>query len=243
MCSFSLKVKTCIDIPVYLHSKLFACVQEFDLSGLSTIACKEVEAVSNPNDFSSKVVYDVDMNSPGVVKLLKTLHSSYIGERLSKLHTYELDFARPTTVLGAIVIGRGDLNTEWFLMTTLRVPMNCYSDSECIDTDITTRGFVKFNRVLIPDNVYYICAVSTVNSTDEGDNFNACSDGVLIDNTRPTAGKVTIRNKNGYITNRKEIDVSWEGFSDSKLYSDLGYGNGIEQYQYALGKSKLYLGY
>lgn len=221
-----------------MHSKLFACIQEFVLSGLSKMGCKEVESVSHPNEFDTNIVYDVDMTSPVVLNLLPSLHSLYIGDELSTLHTNELDYAKPTIRLGAITVGRGDVNTSWFLMTTPRLPKTCYDDSDCISTDTTKGGFIKFKSPLIEDRVYYICALSTINSSKEEsqDDFKACSDGVIIDNSRPVAGKVTINNKNGYITNRKEMAVSWIGFSDSKLYSAFGYGKGIKEYQYALGK-------
>ncbi|KAJ8302437.1 hypothetical protein KUTeg_018833 [Tegillarca granosa] len=229
-------VKTCIRLPVYIHSKLFACIQEFLISGLWKTVCKKVETVSHPNGFSTNIVYDVDMNSPDVIKLLKLLHSSYIGDEISTLHSNELDFAQPTISLGAMIIGRSGLNTSWFLMKTPRIPLSCYGESDCIDTNTTMEGFIKFKIPLVSDNVYYICAVSTMNSSVAKiqDDLNACSDGVIIDSSRPVAGDVEIKNKNGYITYGKEMIVSWIGFSDSLLYTDLGYGNGIKEYQYAL---------
>ena len=52
----------CIQIPVYPHERLFACVRGYSASGKYGTACGQI-AIRSPVNYGLGIVYDVDTTS------------------------------------------------------------------------------------------------------------------------------------------------------------------------------------
>ena len=176
---------------------------------------------------------------------LQVIHSSYLGERLSDLHDNEIDFKSDTTdMIGAVLHGY-ERNISWYLMRTQSLPENCIHSPECQASMVTTNGYVNFsNRNIRPNIIYYICAHAEemINRDASGESLTeiyACSDGFVIDNVPPYGGQVTVVNTNGYINNRNDLYVSWNGFEDNIDVNILGYTHSIASYTVHLGENTL----
>ena len=132
---------------------------------------------------------------------------------------------------------------DWFLMKSQHIPFDCSADPNCIKTQTTTMGFTRFNPNIIQmDTFYYICAYSNTTFIDRElfterlPEISLCSNGFVLDHTRPSSGIVEVINNNGYLTSLSNIRIQWHGFKDNIEATRLGYIDSIKTYTYAVGK-------
>ncbi|KAK7496758.1 hypothetical protein BaRGS_00011967, partial [Batillaria attramentaria] len=153
------------------------------------------------------------------------LHSHQLGSKLHELYDLDLDFARSDTMLSAVVTDSAGKDITWFLMTDCHVPVDgaCAGDADCVTSQANNKGTVLFSRGesrLRDGHVYFICARLSSKSGDQGNQHAAatsdvCGDGVVIDDTPPVGGSVTIGNaQSGYLADNSHVMVMWTGFSD-----------------------------
>ena len=149
------------------------------------------------------------------------LFSQQLGIKLHELYNLDLDFAKSHTILAAVLAGGGNKNITWYLTTEPRPPAlgDCTRDSKCVTTSSTTSGSVVFPRHLAKlqnGHVYYICAVTTTKTPGRAQSSrHACGDGVVIDDSPPVKGSVSIvGSDSGYLADGGHLTVTWSGFSD-----------------------------
>jgi hypothetical protein len=121
-------------------------------------------------------------------------------------------------------------------------PLLCDFNKVCVVSKVTNNGFVSFDKTLIKFNtIYYICAYSISTSviremhTEVLDQINTCSNGFVLDSIAPVAGKVEIRNNNGFLASLDNIELSWNKFEDNIDATQFGYPRNIASYSYEIG--------
>ncbi|CAG2202818.1 unnamed protein product [Mytilus edulis] len=221
----------CLNIPVYLHHEIYVCIEAFCPSGDIKRDCSRSTVIDDPNIYDKKIVYDLNLNNPAVMRILELKHSSNIGKYLTVLHDNELDFAERNVKIAGFILGVFDVSVRWFLMKNSQIPsIDCSHDSSCLFSTNTTTGFVNFDNPFLKENgILYICALT--------DSFQGCSDGFLVDDDIPNGGKVSIPSRNGYVIEGSSMNIQWSGFYGNSKGVDLGYPNSIAYYQYAIGTS------
>ncbi|XP_061181031.1 uncharacterized protein LOC133189645 [Saccostrea echinata] len=108
------------------------------------------------------------------------------------------------------------------------------------------REFVnfKFNPGELVHGQRYIICIHTVYTeikfeewTQVLPELNTCSDGVVVDLTPPTPGKVWIGNIPGmrYQTSTTDMYINWQTFEDVEEISAISHSTGIQDYQLGIG--------
>lgn len=161
------------------------------------------------------------------------LRSQQLGSKLHELYDLDVDFASSGTRLSAILTDGSQRNVTWFLMTNRRraaIDGDCAADPECVTSETSQSGTVVFpsaRSTLRDGRSYFVCALVSVRSTDQGSGqgrhggdlgarrSEVCGDGVAIDDTPPVPGTVVIGNAlSGYLGSQDRVVVTWAGFSD-----------------------------
>ncbi|CAG2236399.1 unnamed protein product [Mytilus edulis] len=222
----------CFELPVYSYKHLFVCIDSFCVSGSYFQSCSAVNTFGDPNTYSKDILYDIDSNSHISRVLHGYDHSENIGNKLSELHYYEMDFAERDVKIGGFISGQSGMTINWFLMRNQKLPkQKCIFDSQCLLSKNTTGGHVNFENPYVNENgVFFICAIL---STQQ----KLCSDGFLIDDTSPVGGEVSVKSYNGYVIDGSKISIHWSGFRGNRHALVLGYQSDIAGYQYAIGTS------
>jgi hypothetical protein len=153
-----------------------------------------------------------------------------------------LDFGTSGTEVVGVILYAAERNITWFLMDDNRVPLSCELSKQCIISKVTNTGFVSFASAFTkPNSIHYICAYSTRTSvirevyTEVLDEIKTCSNGFVLDSIAPVAGKVEIKNKDGFLTSLDNVEISWDKFEDNIDAIKLGYPGNIPAYSYGIG--------
>ncbi|KAL3857349.1 hypothetical protein ACJMK2_012025 [Sinanodonta woodiana] len=236
-----LNVHECIDMPLYPQRRLLACVKGMCEAGTETIICSRTEPHSSLTG-DEYIVLDIDSDNPAFGDIQKLIHSKHIGSKLADIFDLEIDFCRERTNIAGLIVSAGEREVTWSLMTEKHSPTgDCDDDDSCIVSKNTSSGFVMFSEVrLIQGTTYFICAVS--NGTvvhrelfhETLEEFSICSNGVFVDESPPSDGRVHIENQeNGYLRGNRDIAISWSMFTD-RAFNNL-YATSIHHYSYAIG--------
>ena len=175
------------------------------------------------------------------------LFSQQLGTKLHELYDLDLDFTDSHTMLAAILTNGGNKNTTWYLMTEPRPPPqgDCSGDSECVTSSSTSSGHVVFPRHLAKlqnGHVYYVCAVTSVMTSGSWQtDHQACGDGVVVDDSPPVQGSVSIvGSDSGYLADGGHLTVTWSGFSDVETQVHSLPDDITLTYSVALGKFQVF---
>lgn len=159
------------------------------------------------------------------------------------LHGNELDFGTTNSSVVGAMLYAAERSVTWYLTREPHVPIDCDADEDCITSMATNDGYVNFkNDFIITDNVYYICARANRTTIirelfeESLPEINSCSNGFVIDNKAPIGGEINVKNTNGFLTNTKMIEISWDKFIDTVNATQLGYAENIKGYSFAIGK-------
>ena len=237
------QASSCVRLPEHPHSTLFACIEGFCSSGLSSVTCVPITTSLQPNHYGKDVVYDLNSASSIIDELEELKYSENIGNKLKDVANEELDVAESTTSLSGFIQDAGQRNMTWYLMKDARIPTtDCVGDTDCLREVITDGGLVSFPYAsLVDETVVYICAHSdsvTIHFELHSltyQELSVCSDGVLIDDISPGAGSVFVNtDAPGYVTSNL-LSASWTGFTDSAKYDIIGYPSALARYEYGIG--------
>ncbi|KAK3589130.1 hypothetical protein CHS0354_017096 [Potamilus streckersoni] len=241
-----LNVHECIDLPLYPQRRLFACVRGMCEAGTETVICSRTEPHLTQID-DEYIVLDIDSDNPVFSDIQKIIHSKYIGSKLADIFELEIDFCRERTRIAGLIVSAGEREITWSLMKEKHSPIGeCDDDYSCVMSKNTSSGFVMFSEVrLIQGTTYYICAVSDRTVVHRElfhetlEKFDICSNGVFVDESPPSDGKVRIENQdNGYLRGNSDIAISWSMFTDSAFSN--WYATSIHHYSYAIGKYSIH---
>ncbi|OWF42246.1 Hemicentin-1 [Mizuhopecten yessoensis] len=232
------EITACVQLSTDVFAQRFICLQTFCHSGSEITKCEPLQVQFHQNEFPKDIVYDIDVNSVDFSELKLLIFSSNIGEKLNNIHDNELDYSRNQLQLGAFMIGLQDRDVTWYLMTKKEIPNDaCEVDINCFVYAETSEGVVSFGKLNLHEGKYYICARSPAcnrtrqNFVEHFEKVEGCSDGLIIDETVPSLGSVTIHSDAGYISDSSDLFISWEGFYDNFA----AHGVGMLQYRYAIG--------
>ncbi|XP_061178129.1 uncharacterized protein LOC133186811 [Saccostrea echinata] len=177
-------------------------------------------------------------------KIRSFVHSRYLGENMAILHNNEIDIITKKTKLSGVLIDAFGREVKWYLMTEPRLPiMTCAEDVACLQATSSSDGVGQFKRILLQENKrYFICAYSTKTFfkyekfTEERDEIEVCGNGMIVDDSPPIPGEVSIVTDNGYFVNAEGVFViTWEQFRDIEQNAEIPYPSGIAKYEYCIG--------
>ncbi|KAL4218491.1 hypothetical protein ACF0H5_023225 [Mactra antiquata] len=235
-----LQVSSCVELPIHLHSTMYGCIRGFTKAGSMIYDCQTLSYQSL--DYKLDVVYDLDSSNKEWDILKQAITSSNIGSLFQTLHDSELDFGTTNTTVVGAMLQASERSVTWSLMLVRHVPLDCDTDPDCVISMVTNKGYVYIPRSdIIFGTIYYICAsanpvnVSRELFVDTLPEVNACSNGFLLDNASPIGGSIHVTNTNGFLTNTKNIGVSWDQFVDDVHATNFGYNDNIEGYGLAVG--------
>lgn len=136
-------------------------------------------------------------------------------------------------------------NITWYLMNTANIPADCNIDPDCVTSTENMDGYARFDPKFINvDTLYFICAHSNTHQivretyTEVQDEISSCSNGFILDNSPPKAGKVSVSNLSGYIRNTRGIRMAWDEFYESVDATLVGFPNRIMKYEFGIGNSQ-----
>lgn len=228
----------CVKISTDVFAQHYICLQAYCTSGKQATHCERLQIQFHQNKFPKEIVYDIDVNEINFNDMKQIIFSTNIGERLNYYHDNELDYSRNRLSLGAFMIGLQDRHVAWYIMAKKELPTTeCSYDVSCLLSQETQEGAISFGTIDLGEGKFYVCARSEAESRQRKDfveNFDkveGCSDGFIIDETRPSLGTVKINSNSGYISDSSELLITWNGFYDN---SD-SYGPEVLQYRYAIG--------
>jgi hypothetical protein len=220
------------------------CVKAVCITGNAIISCQTVEIKSNPNEYPSQILYEIDSESGAFSTIANLASSQYLGDNLQLLHNNEVDVTVPGKKIYGFLNGRYGRLITWYLMRQPRLPQpDCETDFDCLQSTTSYNGIGRFTKISMkPSVMHYICAHSNPTSVAHEDTtvdleeLFICGNGFVIDNAPPTPGKVEILNSHDkYITDDEELEIDWHGFSDLERQIK-GIENGIARYEYCIGK-------
>ncbi|XP_078322971.1 uncharacterized protein LOC111122905 [Crassostrea virginica] len=146
------------------------------------------------------------------------------------------------------------LNAKSVDVTTYYLPTNKLSLSDpcshpdaikCTSTDNEFIN-VKFEKGELEHGQRYMVCIHSEHTeivyekwTQVLPEINECSDGIVVDLTPPTAGKVWIGSKQGleYQTSTSVLYVNWETFQDVEEFQTISHASGIQKYKLGIGTS------
>ena len=212
------------------YKTTYSCVIPICTTGIKPSQCSPIKIISDPNEFSKEVIYDLNLNDPFSKDVYLYYQSTNIGSKMVQIHNAEMDFADRNVKIGGLILGRYYNGITWYLMTERNFPrLACSYDSFCLLTKKTVGGLIDFNYQQMKNNqIFYICAESSA--------FQLCSNGFLVDNSAPTGGIVFVETYNGYVIDCTKLTIRWTGFMGNTNAKKLGYMSDIEGYRYAVGK-------
>ncbi|KAL4218457.1 hypothetical protein ACF0H5_023192 [Mactra antiquata] len=238
--TYTLQVSSCIEIPLHLHSTMYGCIRGFTQAGDMIYDCQTLSYQSS--DHKLDVVYDLDSSNKEWDILKQAITSSNIGTILKTLHDSELDFGTTNTTVVGAMLQASERSVTWFLMQKRHVPLDCDTDPNCVISMVTNTGYVPIARSdIVYGTIYYICAsaksVDVVRElfVDTLPEVHTCSNGFVLDNKQPVGGSIHVTNTDGFLTNTKKLEVSWDQFSDDVQATKFGYSDNIEEYSLAVG--------
>ncbi|KAK7493739.1 hypothetical protein BaRGS_00015068, partial [Batillaria attramentaria] len=224
-CSY-LEVKRTIDYSGSGKGTLYACVQPVFPRRADNPTCHKIVRPANVSEVDPLHIIELAHATFVKTDFEDFLRSKALGSKLHELYDMDIDFARSDVKLSAILTDGANRNVTWFLMTSRRAPAdgNCAGDASCVATEATSDGKVVFPRAeskLVADRVYFVCALVNLatnfrnTGTKSGPWTEVCGDGVVIDDTPPATGSVTISNAHsGFLADGGHVLVTWTGFSD-----------------------------
>ncbi|XP_070204014.1 uncharacterized protein [Littorina saxatilis] len=204
---------------------LFLCLQLLYPLKSDVAQCHKLSRPRHTDQFDPFHIIELDYSLFRQTDFGSLIHTQQLGSNLHDLYDLDLDFVKGDVMLSAILTGAANRNVTWFLMTNPHAPSlaDCAGDPDCVTSSATSTGHVTFPRHLSKlqhGRVYYICAmtsaepVATVTPGSETAR-QLCGDGVVIDDTPPVKGSVTIDNANaGFLANGERVLVTWSGFAD-----------------------------
>ncbi|KAK7460765.1 hypothetical protein BaRGS_00038812, partial [Batillaria attramentaria] len=205
---------------------MYACVQPLYPWRAENPECRILERHASSHQSDIFNIIELSYSTIQENNLDGHLSSQHLGSNLQYLYDLDIDFAESDIMLAAVLTNSADKNVQWFLMTKCHVPAdgNCASDPACVTTQTSDDGKVVFPRdqsKFKDGHVYYACAIVS-STTDEGVlrrssevKVEVCGNGVVVDDTPPAGGSVTIYNSDtGYLADNGHMLVIWRGFSD-----------------------------
>ena len=193
------------------RGSLYACVQPVYPGWAENPSCQQLYRPANLRQVEPLHVIELSHDTFRQTDFEDYLHSHQLGSRIHDLYDLDLDFAGSDVMLAAVLTFSEGRSVTWFLMTSPEVPPNgdCAGDARCVTSQRSDTGRVVFPRQdsrLQDAGVYYICALLTSESV--------CGDGVVIDDSSPVGGTVSISNAAfGYLADDGHVLVTWTGFS------------------------------
>ncbi|XP_078334035.1 uncharacterized protein LOC111124258 [Crassostrea virginica] len=139
-----------------------------------------------------------------------------------------------------------DSTTYYQQINALSLPDPCSHPDAINCTRVEGKEFVNFKfepGELVHGEKYTIC-IHTEYTEIQFEmwkqilpELNTCSDGIVVDLTPPTPGKVWIGNVQGtsYQTSTTEIYINWETFNDVEELRDISHSSGIQNYELGIG--------
>ncbi|XP_071082513.1 uncharacterized protein [Haliotis cracherodii] len=111
------------------------------------------------------------------------------------------------------------------------------------DKEFINVAFVETERRLVHGRSYYVCVhadartVENEKWTEDLPEVNSCSDGVTVDVTPPSGGRVFLGGLTSptFQTSTSEMVVYWDGFTDVEEEGSSPHPSGIAYYEVALG--------
>nr|XP_034314147.1 uncharacterized protein LOC105348718 isoform X1 [Crassostrea gigas] len=139
-----------------------------------------------------------------------------------------------------------DTTTYYQQTNSLSLPDPCSHPDAIKCTTVEGQEFVNFKfepGELIHGQKYTICIHTEYTEikfeewTQVLPELNTCTDGVVVDLTSPTPGKVWISNVEGigYQTSTTDMYVNWETFVDVESMTVISHSSGIQDYQLGIG--------
>lgn len=194
------------------RGSLYVCVQAVFPWKASSPSCQRLHRPAHLQQVEALHLIELSHRTFRQTDLDLYLHSHQLGSRLHDLYDLDLDFAESDVMLAAVLTFSEGRSVTWFLMTSPDVPQDgvCAGDARCVTSQSSDTGRVVFPRHhshLQDGGVYYVCAQLTSSTV--------CGNGVVIDDSSPVAGTVSIGNAaNGYLADNGHVLVTWTGFSD-----------------------------
>ena len=198
---------------------LYVCIQPLFPWRAANPSCQVLhrEAATNPAAESLHVI-ELPLSTFRDTDFEQYLQSERLGSKLHTLYDLDVDFVRSNTVLCAVLTNSLGRNVTWFLTTRPSVPVDgdCVSEPSCLTSRRSDTGKVTFPLAqsrFRDSNVYFICALVDARNMDSYS--GVCGNGVVIDDSPPVEGTVTIGNADsGYLGSSHRVLVAWTGFSD-----------------------------
>lgn len=153
----------------------------------------------------------------------------------------ELDFGTASTTVAGAIFHTSGRTVTWYLMTKREVPSQCNCHTNCLTAKTTSNGYVVFNNDIKLNTLLYICAFSNSTVlqrelfTENLEEISSCSDGFVLDDKPPVPGNIYVGNNSGFITDTRNILLSWDAFKSSVDVTTLGYDDEIKSYSFAIG--------
>ncbi|XP_041351012.1 uncharacterized protein LOC121369995 [Gigantopelta aegis] len=228
-------------------------IRGFNKVGLSTTISADVKNCSafDPALVVSSVVIDVLGKDDGNGTI-----TGVILEQNARWFQDDVDYTPYSNMLSAVWPTLRHRDYTWAVMEGgsiepadhyKREPLMTTSDPctlsvKCGKTDKEYIN-IPFEENLEHGKRYYICIYANEKTvkhekwTELLPEVKECSDGVVVDLTKPTGGRVWVnrlRHKQ-YQASLSEVEVFWDGFSDVEEINEALHQSGIADYQLALG--------
>lgn len=200
------------------RGSLFACLQSVWPWTAEQPSCRQLHRPASLLRPDPLHVIELSHDTYRQTDFRDDLHSHQLGPRVHELYDLDLDFAESGVMLAAVLTSGEGRDVTWFLTTHPHVPADpdgdssCAGDAGCVTSLRSDTGRVVFPRHssnLQDGRVYYVCALLLASGS------SVCGDGVVIDDSSPVAGTVSVGNAaGGYLADYGHVMVTWSGFSD-----------------------------